>query len=175
MRFCAGMISVRLAVCCLLLAASSCGGKVTDDAARASEVGAHDARFAGTWVLEDPNLDSIHAEAWSFSADGSVALVDQINSGNDLGAMEHGSTSCRFGDGWSSEGSTTLRLTVRCTDGRSRTATLAFPEDASKNTQIVTVQIVDVDGEDGWARPKWSDWQMHKCTDLAVCTRGWHR
>jgi hypothetical protein len=175
MRLFACMISRRFAFLLLLVAAPCCGGKVPTDEARVSTVESRDTRFVGTWVLEDPNLDSIHAQAWTFAADGTMSLVDQINSGPDLGAMEHGSTSCHFGETWSSEGSTTLKLTVNCTDGRSRTAALAFPEDASKNSQIVQIQIVDVDGESGWARPQWSDWQLSKCTDVASCTRGWHR
>jgi hypothetical protein len=137
----------------LSLFGASCGGRAVGD-------GEHDARFVGRWLVTAPLSGTYWDSVYRFDVDGKLELVESKSVGHEgaTGFVTRGSAlRCEFGDRWSSEGSATLLIAGRCSDGRERIIEIAFNEDASRNSVMTYrheegsgARLISVGGEPGW-------------------------
>ncbi len=145
----------------------------------ASEV---DARFVGTWVVDQPGHALYEASVYEFRADGALALLgsfsfDQPMEGYQTGQVAVSDDSCGdwycedvkfvcgFGQQWAAPDSDTLLIQSPCDDGVTRDVELSFTDDASANSQGQTTVIIERVGEHDDAFHWGPDWRFVKCLD----------
>lgn len=144
---------------------------------------AHDPRFHGWWVVEQPTHALYEATYYELRADGT--LVTGASTPADCGGhlARHCVTgsvarcvpeapatrceaelTCVFGDSWSSLDAAHLVIAGACSDGRARDIVIAMNPDPSSNAEWGGAggELVSVDGEPGWSHDNWA-WAFRKC------------
>lgn len=156
---------------------------------------AHNERFIGLWVVEQPTHALYEATYYDFMADGTLITGSSIPgdcsghlsrhcvTGSVANCVPDPATgwcesdlTCVFGDTWYSLDSSTLIIIGACSDDRPREILFAFSEDPSLDTEWggAGAALVSVGSETSWTHDNWP-WAFRRCpagTDESTCPPG---
>lgn len=79
------------------------------------------------------------------------------------GVVERAGVRCRFGARWREYAQHVACLAGVCDDGRAREIALRLPSGVVA-TERVAVVLAGVEGQDGWAHPRW-EWEFRRCSN----------
>jgi hypothetical protein len=131
----------------------------------------HDARFVGTWIVDQPTHALSETTTYALDADGALRVVSSDPADCSGHLARHGVTgsvgkgcggqdqrctpalSCVFGKRWYSLDVRTLVIVGDCSDGQARDLRFDVGPDAAEG--YVDVELVSVGGETDWGHDNW--------------------